>query len=138
MFEIFKEFRFEAAHALAESDHSRGRYTRLHGHSYRARAVIRGEQGPDGWVMDLGALEARLATVREALDHHFLNEVADLGPPTLENLARFIWARVEAVAPGLHEVAVFRDSCGEGCFYRGPEPAAGGVRQNAVAADVQG
>jgi 6-pyruvoyltetrahydropterin/6-carboxytetrahydropterin synthase len=137
MFEIFKEFRFDAAHALAESEHSRGRYTRLHGHSYRARVVVRGAQGPDGWVMDLGALEARLAEVREALDHHFLNEVEGLGPPTLENLARFIWTRLEAAAPDLHEVGVFRDSCGEGCFYRGPGPSAEGLRQEVVAADAR-
>jgi 6-pyruvoyltetrahydropterin/6-carboxytetrahydropterin synthase len=136
MFEIFKEFRFDAAHALAESEHSRGRYTRLHGHSYRARVVVRGEQGPDGWVTDLGALEARLGALRDALDHHFLNEVEGLGPPTLENLARFIWTRLAAAAPGLHEVGVFRDSLGEGCVYRGPERAAAGVRQDAVAADA--
>lgn len=120
MFEIFKEFRFEAAHALADSPDSGGHYSRLHGHSYRAEVFVHGERGPEGWVMDLGALEARLNAIRDRLDHHFLNEVADLGPPTLENLARFIWVRLAPDAPGLAKVIVHRDSRGEGCIYRGP------------------
>lgn len=129
MFEIFKEFRFDAAHALADTAASGGRYGRLHGHSYRAQVFVRGAQDAQGWVMDLGALEARLDGMRQALDHHFLNEVAELGAPTLENLARFIWAGLAPATPGLHKVAVYRDSTGEGCFYRGPTGAARPVQE---------
>ena len=123
MFEIFKEFRFEAAHALHNSEHARARYTRLHGHSYRAEVFVRGERTREGWVMDLGALEAGLGAIREDLDHRFLNEIPELGPPTLENLAHFIWARLAPIAPGLCRVVVRRDSCGEGCIYYGPTEA---------------
>lgn len=127
MFEIFKEFRFEAAHALQESEHSPGRYTRLHGHSFRAQVFVRGRRDQDGWVLDLGALEARMAAVRDELDHCFLNEIAELGPPTLENIADLIWRRLQPVIPGLHRISVYRDSCGEGCTYYGPvEIAAAG------------
>lgn len=124
MFEIFKAFRFEAAHALADPAHSAGRYTRLHGHSYRAEIFIRGLADDAGWVVDLGALEAMLQPVRNALDHQFLNDVPDLGPATLEHLAAFIWRNLAPDLPGLHKIIVHRDSCGEGCIYRGPAAAA--------------
>jgi 6-pyruvoyltetrahydropterin/6-carboxytetrahydropterin synthase len=123
MFEIFKEFRFEAAHALEDSAYSHGRYTRLHGHSYRAQIFVRGERTNAGWVLDLGELESRMTAVHDELDHHFLNEISDLGPATLENLASFIWIRLHTCLRGLHKIVVHRDSCGEGCIYYGPSPA---------------
>ena len=46
-------------------------------------------------IVDTGILEQSLADVRRTLDHRFLNHINDLGPPTLENLARFIWDRVQ-------------------------------------------
>lgn len=122
MFEVFKEFRFEAAHSLSESAYSDGRYTRLHGHSYRAQVFVRGERSSEGWVLDLGELESRMGDVHDALDHHFLNEVPNLGAPTLENLAAFIWTQLDAHLHGLNRIVVHRDSCGEGCIYMGPSP----------------
>lgn len=125
MFEIFKEFRFEAAHALEDSSTSGGRYSRLHGHSYRAQVFLRGEPQAAGWIMDLGQLELQMGAIRARLDHQFLNEINDLGPPTLEHLARFIWQQLAPEMTGLHKVIVNRDSCFEGCIYYGPGPHAG-------------
>jgi 6-pyruvoyltetrahydropterin/6-carboxytetrahydropterin synthase len=45
--------------------------------------------------------------------------VDGLGIPTLENICAYIWRTIAADVPGLSEVAVYRDSCGEGCVYRG-------------------
>ncbi|GAC1331273.1 MAG: 6-carboxytetrahydropterin synthase QueD [Beijerinckiaceae bacterium] len=120
MFQVFKEFRFEAAHTLDEPHDRETRYGRLHGHSFRARVTVKGEQAREGWVIDLGELEARLGALRDSLDHRFLNDVEGLGPPTLENLCAYIWRALAPDAPGLCEVGVYRDSCGEGCIYRGP------------------
>ena len=39
-----------------------------------------------------------MADVRKMLDHKLLNKVEALGPPTLENLSRFIWERVQQPA----------------------------------------
>ena len=69
--------------------------------------------------MDLGKLGRRLAELRERLDHSFLNDLEGLGKPTLENLSVYIWKDLQPFAPGLAEVGVFRDSCFEGCVYRG-------------------
>jgi 6-pyruvoyltetrahydropterin/6-carboxytetrahydropterin synthase len=123
MFELSKQFRFESAHTLpgraVDADGSR----RIHGHSYRAEVFLCGMPDPEtGMVMDLGVLERRLAAVRDALDHRFLDEVSGLGRPTLENLCVFIWRRLAPETPGLVSVAVYRDSSGDACVYRGPKP----------------
>ena len=70
-------------------------------------------------VLDLGVLDGRIAEVSKLLDHKLLNNVEGLGPPTLENLSRFIWDRVQH-AGRVTKVSVFRDSCNESCSYYGP------------------
>ena len=58
IFEITKAATFDAAHHLP--DGPAGPYTRLHGHSFRVEATVRGEaQGSIGWVADLGELVGR-------------------------------------------------------------------------------
>jgi 6-pyruvoyltetrahydropterin/6-carboxytetrahydropterin synthase len=118
MFEITKEFRFEAAHTLnrtIETEPSR----RIHGHSYRATITLRGTPDASGMIMDFGSLATHIAALRASLDHRFLDEVEHLGPATLENLAAFIWRALHPACPGLVRVAVFRDSEGESCAYEG-------------------
>ena len=120
MFELTKAFRFEAAHALPGTTLGDASME-IHGHSFRAEVTIRGTPDPvTGMVMDLGLLDQGMAEVQKMLDHKFLNNIAALGPPTLENLTRFIWDRVGH--PGtLVRVGVFRDSCNESCTYFGPQ-----------------
>lgn len=123
MFEISKQFRFEAAHTLERTVETEGS-RRIHGHSYRAEVTLRGAPDPaSGMIMDLAILERALASARDGLDHRFLDDVPDLGPATMENLARWIWMRVAPTCPGLSVVSVFRDSSGDTCRYYGPAPA---------------
>ncbi len=121
MYELAKQFRFEAAHTLpgrtVETEPSR----RIHGHSYRAEVVVRGIPDPaTGMVVDLGLFERVLEQARDGLDHRFLDEVAGLGPATMENLAAWIWRSVTPVCSGLARVTVHRDSNAESCTYFGP------------------
>jgi len=119
---LTKEFRFEAGHTLSR-DIEREGSLRLHGHSYRAVVAISGQ--PDaatGMVVDLGKVAQALDRLKGDLDHRFLNEVADLGPATLENLARFIFDRLKAEFSGLAHVTVARDSLGDSCRYEGARP----------------
>lgn len=120
MFELVKEFRFEAAHTLNRAVGTEGS-RRIHGHSYRAVVAIRGRADPaTGMVVDLGLFEAALETARDGLDHHFLDEVDGLGPATLENLSLWIWRRVaDGCAAPLARVTVHRDSTGDACSYFG-------------------
>ena len=120
MFELRKQFRFDAAHTLErviETESSR----RIHGHSYRAEITVRGV--PDratGMVIDLGLFDRLLANAQDGLDHRFLDEIPDLGPATLENLSLWIWNRLTEHCPGLVQVTVARDSDSGACSYFGP------------------
>jgi 6-pyruvoyltetrahydropterin/6-carboxytetrahydropterin synthase len=120
MFELSKQFRFEAAHTLQRSlDAEPSR--RIHGHSYRAEVAVRGNADPEsGMVIDLGLFERALQDARDGLDHRFLDEINDLGPATMENLSAWIWRRVAPVCRGLSRVTVYRDSSGDVCTYFGP------------------
>jgi 6-pyruvoyltetrahydropterin/6-carboxytetrahydropterin synthase len=119
MYEITKDFRFEAAHTLLRDVDAAGS-RRIHGHSYRAQVAIRGlPDAGTGMIVDLGILERSMAGARDSLDHRFLDEINDLGPATLENLSAWIWRHLDTVIPGLARVTVFRDSSGESCSYFG-------------------
>jgi 6-pyruvoyltetrahydropterin/6-carboxytetrahydropterin synthase len=119
MFELSKQFRFEAAHTLkrvVDAEASR----RIHGHSYRAEVVIRGTADREtGMVKDLGLFERALEVARLGLDHRLLDEVPDLGPATMENLSLWIWRKVSANCGPLARVTVYRDSTGDTCSYFG-------------------
>jgi len=119
---IYKEFTFEAAHFLPSAPPGHPN-SRVHGHSFRVRVTLDGE--PDektGLVMHLDDVEAALADVRDALDHRFLNEVEGLSQPTLERITMWLWDRLHNRLHGLTEIEIARDSCREGCIYRGPAP----------------
>jgi len=119
MFELTKEFRFEAAHTLArdlDAEPSR----RIHGHSYRAAVTLRGPADPaTGMVMDVGRLAQKIDAARAALDHRLLDEVPGLGPATLENLCLYIWRALAPDCALLARVTVARDSIGDACSYFG-------------------
>ena len=120
MWELTKSTTFEAAHTLAGTSLGADG-EEIHGHSFRAEVAIRGvADQQSGMVMDLGVLEQALADVRRALDHRFLNKVEGLGVPTLENIARFVWARVQRCGR-ITRVTIYRDSCNESCSYFGED-----------------
>jgi 6-pyruvoyltetrahydropterin/6-carboxytetrahydropterin synthase len=75
----------------------------FHGHSYVCDVTVTGEIDPiTGFCADLGELDAILATeVRTRFDHRNINlDVPEFGDgklmPTGENLARFIFEKVQA------------------------------------------
>ena len=119
---LYKEFQFEAAHFLPSAPPGHPN-SRVHGHSFRARVTIDGEPDPEtGLVLHLEEFETALNDVRDALDHRLLNEVEGLSMPTLERICAWLWERLHNRLPGLVEIEVSRDSCHEGCIYRGPRP----------------
>ena len=114
VFEITKAASFDAAHSLPHGP--RGEYRRLHGHSFQVEASVRGPLDPEqGWVADLGALEAALKALAAELDHGHLNEVAGLETPTLEHLCLFFAARLRPRFSGLSKIVVSRPTVGERC-----------------------
>ena len=114
IFEITKAATFDAAHHLPAGPTQP--YTRLHGHSFRVEATVRGEaKGPVGWVADLGDLERALKAVAGELDHGLLNEKPGLESPTLERLCLYFAERLKGDFPGLSRIVVSRPTVGESC-----------------------
>jgi 6-pyruvoyltetrahydropterin/6-carboxytetrahydropterin synthase len=77
-----------------------------HGHTYVCDITVRGEiDAVTGFVVDLGLLDGILESeVRQRFDHRNINlEVPEFADgalvPTGENLARFIFERVQASLP---------------------------------------
>ena len=112
VFEITKGANFDAAHSL-EAGPTDGRYRRLHGHSFRVEASVKGVQQGPGWVADLGALDNALKALAGELDHAFLNDKEGLSSPTLENLCLYFAGRLKGEFPGLSRVVVSRPTIGE-------------------------
>jgi 6-pyruvoyltetrahydropterin/6-carboxytetrahydropterin synthase len=120
---IYKEFQFEAAHFLPTAPVGSPN-ARVHGHSFRARVTIDGVPGADtGYVFHFDELAQTMAEAQDALDHRLLNEVEGLEAPTLERIAIWLWNRLQNRVPGLAEIEIARDSCGEGAIYNGPAPS---------------
>lgn len=116
--EIFKEFTFEAAHRLPNVPEGH-KCSRLHGHSYRVAIHVEGPVDDDvGWIIDFADISCAFKPLLCRLDHYYLNEIEGLESPTSENLARWIWDRLEGHLPGLSQVVV-RETCTSGCIYRG-------------------
>ena len=115
--ELSQRFYFESAHTLRRTIEAEGS-RRVHGHTYEAEVTVRGTPDAGGMVIDLAYLRRTIATLREKLDHHFLDEVEGIGIPTLENLCSYIRRELEPQVPGLCAVAVWRQASGDRCVLR--------------------
>lgn len=114
IFEITKAAAFDAAHYIEQgpADH---RYRRLHGHSFRVEASVRGPAAPAGWVTDLDQLDSALKRVAGELDHGLLNDRAGLETPTLERLCLYFVEKLRPEFPGLSRIVVSRPTINESC-----------------------
>ena len=117
-FEISQRFFFDAAHTLKRDIEAEGS-RRIHGHTYNAEITLGGTPDPEtGMVVDLGLVRQAIEQLRPQLDHHLLDEVPDLGVPTLENLCAYIWRALQPSLPALTQVRVWRDGMGDSCTLR--------------------
>ena len=115
VFEITKGASFDAAHFLPVGPDAH-RYRRMHGHSFRVEATVRGPADEaNGWVADLSELDRALGAAAAALDHSVLNESPGLENPTLERLCLYFAERLKPAFPGLSQIVVARPSVGERC-----------------------
>lgn len=107
MFEIRKQFTFEASHQLfgMPTGHKCGR---LHGHSYRVEVVLRAETlDARGFVRDYGDMDSVKHFIDRNLDHRHLNEIDEaLEQPTAEAIARWLFCEFKPLYPELDEVRI--------------------------------
>lgn len=116
--DVFRVFQVEAAHWLPNvpAEH---KCRRLHGHSFRIEVHVSGDVGADsGWVIDFADLRRAFQPLFDQLDHRCLNDIDGLENPTSENLARWVWQRLEGDLDGLRKVVV-QETCNAGCVYSG-------------------
>ena len=135
---LTRRVRFAAAHRYRRPEWDDARNAAVfglcarpnyHGHSYVCTVSVAGDIDPvTGMVMDLGLLDRVLdEEVRQRVDHRNVNldvpEFADgLLVPTGENLARFVFERVQAGLGGaarVVEVTIAEDDT-LSATYRGP------------------
>ncbi len=100
MFEAFVEESFAAGHALRNYH---GKCENVHGHNYRVRVTVEGEELDEaGLLVDFSELKHLLREIIEKLDHKFLNDVPpfDKLNPSAENMARYFYQEVAGVLNG--------------------------------------
>ena len=118
MFEVSVEETFSAGHALRGY---KGKCENVHGHNYRVQVSIMGpELDSIGLLVDFGDVKKAIRGVVARLDHQFINDLApfDIVNPSAENIAIWIWDRLQGTGLPLREIQVFETP---GCFviYRG-------------------
>ncbi len=94
---------FCAGHALRCYE---GKCENLHGHNFFVEATVQGEKLDEKieFLMDFKVLKTILKEILEGLDHCILNERApfDTINPTSENLAQYIWKKMDAQLEETH------------------------------------
>lgn len=104
--DIYISLSFDAAHRLPHvpPGHKCGN---LHGHTFNVEVHMSGPNDPEtGWVFDFGILKKIAAKHVAKLDHSYLNDIKGLENPTSENIAIWLWKRLEPEIVGLAKIVV--------------------------------
>jgi 6-pyruvoyltetrahydropterin/6-carboxytetrahydropterin synthase len=91
MFEVTVEDTFAAGHALRGY---RGKCENPHGHNYKVRVTLEGENLNDiGLLYDFKDLKVAMGDIIDRLDHQYLNDIDPFQQlnPSAENLARYFY-----------------------------------------------
>jgi len=94
------ETEFSAAHFLS---HYRGKCEKLHGHNYKVRLWVRGEDLDEGGMLvDFSLLKKVLKEICGVLDHSNLNDMEIFqNDPSAERIARFVFESAKLKLSGL-------------------------------------
>jgi 6-pyruvoyltetrahydropterin/6-carboxytetrahydropterin synthase len=107
---IWRRHVFQSAHQLPRvaPGHKCGR---MHGHGFEV--LLHARQDPDDAMRGASLLDALWAPLHDQLHLACLNDIPGLDNPTSENIAAWIWHRLQPALPGLAWVTVYETaSCG--------------------------
>lgn len=97
MYRLRVETTFAAAHKVVDSN---GKCEKLHGHTFTVELFVVSEKlAPNGMVIDFAELKTALQKVTDKLDHSYLNENAEVGNPTSENIAKYFFNHLKETLP---------------------------------------
>ncbi len=97
MYRVKIRTNFSSAHNLREY---KGNCENLHGHNWKVEAYLKSETLDRlGMVEDFREFKRNMRAIMEDLDHKYINEIEYFKTvnPTSENIARYIFMRLEAV-----------------------------------------
>ena len=109
MFEIKVKATFSSAHNLRNY---RGKCEHLHGHNWNVEAVFAYKSlDADGMAIDFREAKSVLKDSVEDLDHSYLNDLSSFKKvnPTSENIAKFIYDRIEKRNKRIKSVSVWEN-----------------------------
>ncbi len=116
--DIFITLDFAAAHHLPCVPEGH-KCSNLHGHTFSVEIYLSGPINDErGWVMDFGDVKAVARPIVDQLDHTYLNKIEGLENPTSENIAKWLWVRLQPSLPQISQIIV-RESPTSGAVYRG-------------------
>ena len=100
MYHVRVEDEFSAAHFLS---HYHGKCEKLHGHNYKVRLWIKGEELDGGGMLaDFSLLKKALKEALAALDHSNLNDMEVFNnDPSAERIAKYIFEESAKKLPQL-------------------------------------
>lgn len=117
MFEIMIETTFDAAHCLRGYD---GCCQRLHGHTYKVQARFRARALQEsGIALDFKNAKKLISDATEYLDHQYINDLPEFldDNPTAENIAKFIYERVQSECSLIHSVSIWETPTSCATYY---------------------
>ncbi len=107
---------FSAAHNLRGY---RGKCEALHGHNWKVEAAVASQTLDDiGMVMDFTRLKKALHKVLKQFDHTYINSIPYFKKvnPTSENIARYVFERLQPRVPGLKTITVWENSTSSAAY----------------------
>jgi len=96
MFEVTVEQTFAAGHALRDY---KGGCENVHGHNYRVRVTVEGDQlDRGGLLVDFLDLNQLISGAVAYLDHRFINDLPPFDEinPSAENMAKYFFDRLNS------------------------------------------
>ena len=118
IFEITKQFTFEAAHYFPNMPEGHI-YKKIHGHSFVVEVTFYGKKNKiNQWVTDFDELSKSLNEIKKKLDHKCINDIKEIGIPSLENISSWIGKQLKKKYNNVHSIKLSRPSCGEYCLYK--------------------
>ena len=109
------DFRFDSAHFLPFVPDGH-KCKAMHGHTYWATVTLSGSTDAKGWIMDFADVRDIVKPIISEIDHTLLNAVSGLENPTVENITKYLYHRLEPKLTNMVSIEV-KETPFSRCIY---------------------